>query len=209
MSQAERLDPTSTALIVFDMQKGQFEVDDPERRRALQESNILANVVELLRAARAARLPIFYVQNSRRPDFADQKEVITDATIAGGGARGGPVIGTRPWEIMDEIAPEPDDYVVTKFRQGAFSGTTLDTLLRARCIETLILCGVRTTVGIETTCRDGRDLGYNMVLVSDCTGGVPPEEHQWTLQHIFPMLSRVRTGAQVATMLERRPDGGG
>jgi len=201
MTQPERLDPTTTALVVFDMQKGQFEVADAERQRWLKDSNIVANTVELLRVARSAGMPVFYVQNSRRPDFADQKDVLTDASIAGGGARGGPVIGTRGWEILDEIKPEPDDYVVPKFRQGAFSGTTLDTFLRARGIETVVLCGVRTTVGIETTCRDGRDLGYNMVLVSDCTGGVAPEDHQWTLDHIFPMIARVRTGAQVAAML--------
>ena len=201
MVQSERLDLATTALIVFDMQKGQFEVPDPERQRWLKESNILANTVELLRAVRSAGIPVFYIQNSRRPDFADQKEVLTDATIAGGGARGGPVVGTRPWEILDEIRHQPDDYVVPKFRQGAFSGTTLDTLLRARGVDTLVVCGVRTSVGIETTVRDGRDLGYNMVLVSDCTGGIAPDEHQWLLERIFPMLSRVRTGAQVAAML--------
>jgi nicotinamidase-related amidase len=73
MTQAERLDPASTALVVFDMQKGQFEVNDPERQRWLKESNVLANAVELLRVARSAGLPVFYIQNSRRPDFADQK----------------------------------------------------------------------------------------------------------------------------------------
>jgi nicotinamidase-related amidase len=201
MSQPDRLDPAVTALVVFDMQKGQFEVDDAERQRWLKDSNIVANTVQLLSAARSAGIPVLYVQNSRRPDFADQKEVLTDAAIAGGGARGGPVIGSRGWEILDEIKPQPDDYVVPKFRQGAFSGTTLDTFLRARGIETVVLCGVRTTVGIETTCRDGRDVGYNMVLVSDCTGGVAPEDPQWTLDHIFPMIARVRTGAQVAAML--------
>src|SRR5207249_1839066 len=201
MAESERLDRASTALVVFDMQKGQFEVNDPERQRWLRESNVLGNTVELLQAARAAGLPVFYIQNTRRPDFADQKEVLTDASIAGGGARGGPVVGTRPWEIMDEIKPQPDDYVLPKFRQGAFSATALDTLLRARGIDTIILCGVRTTVGIETTVRDGRDLGYNIVLVSDCTGGVSPEDHQWTLQRIFPMLARVRTHTQAAAML--------
>jgi nicotinamidase-related amidase len=201
MSQSERLDPRTTAVVVFDMQKGQFEVNDPERQRWLRESNILANTVELLRAVRAASLPVFYIQNTRRPDFADQKEVLTDASIAGGGARGGPVVGTRPWEIMDDIAPRADDYVLPKYRQGAFSATALDTLLRARGVETIVLCGVRTSVGIETTVRDGRDLGYNIVLVSDCTGGIAPDEHEWLLQRIFPMLCRVRTRAQVGAML--------
>jgi nicotinamidase-related amidase len=198
MAAGERLDPGRTGILIFDMQKGQFEVDDPDRRRWLAESNIVANAVELLRAARAAGIPVFYIQNNRRPDFADQKEVLTDA---GGGARGGPVTGTRAWEIIDELKPEPDDYVVPKFRQGAFSSTALDTLLRARGIDTLILAGVRTTVGVETTVRDGRDLGYNMVVVSDCTGGVSPEDHRFTIERIFPMLARVRTGAQVASML--------
>src|SRR5947207_507283 len=83
--------------------------NDAERQRWLRESNVLGNTVELLQVARAAGLPVFYIQNTRRPDFADQKEVLTDASIAGGGARGGPVVGTRPWEIMDEIKPKPDD----------------------------------------------------------------------------------------------------
>ncbi len=198
MATVERLDRTTTGLVIFDMQKGQFEVDDPERRRWLAEANILANTVRLLSAARSAGLPIFYIQNTRRPDFADQKAVLTDA---GGAARGGPVLGTRGWELLDEITPEPQDDVILKYRQGAFSGTPLDTLLRARGIDTLILAGVRTTHGIETTVRDGRDLGYNMVVVSDCTGGVSPEDHRFTVERIFPMLARVRSGAQVAAML--------
>jgi len=198
MAQGERLDPARTVLVIFDMQKGQFEVNEPERQQWLRESNVLSNVVELKKTARAAGLPVFYVQNSRRPDFADQAEVLTDA---GGGVRGGPVIGTRGWEIVDELKPDPEDEVVPKFRQGAFSSTVLDALLRARRVDTIVLCGVRTTVGIETTVRDGRDLGYNMVVVSDCTGGVSAEDHQWTVQKIFPTISRVRTRAQVAAML--------
>jgi nicotinamidase-related amidase len=198
MAQGERLDVKTTAMVVFDMQKGQFELDDPQRQQWLRESNILANCVELLATARAAGLPVFYIHNNRRPDFADQKEVLTDA---GGGARGGSVTGTRPWEIVDELKPEPNDYLVPKYRHGAFSSTSFDILLRARGIETLILCGVRTTVGIETTVRDGRDLGYNMVVVSDCTGGVSPEDHRFVIERIFPMLARVRTRAQVAAML--------
>ena len=81
MAESERLDRASTALVVFDMQKGQFEVNDPERQRWLRESNVLGNTVELLQVARAAGLPVFYIQNTRRPDFADQKEVLTDTNL--------------------------------------------------------------------------------------------------------------------------------
>lgn len=198
----ERLDPRTTALIVFDMQKGQINQANEAARKMIEDSRIVPNSVRLLATARAAKLPVFYIQNTRRPDFLDQKEVITDQSLrSGGGARGGPVVGTTPWEIIDELKPEPEDYVIQKFRHGAFTATPLDTLLRARGIDTIIVSGVRTTIGIETTCRDGRELGYNVVLASDATGGVPPDEHQWLLEKAFPIFSRVRTVAQIEQML--------
>src|SRR4051794_22000463 len=137
MAAPERLDPAHTALVVFDMQKGQFELNDPQRLKWIADSNIVANAVALLKTARAAGLPVFYVQNTRRPDFADQKEVLTDSTVPGA-APSGPVAGTRPWEIIDELTPEPQDWIVPKYRHGAFGGTAMDTLLRARGIETLV-----------------------------------------------------------------------
>lgn len=198
----ERLDPKSTALIVFDMQRGQFEVQDPERQKWLRDSNIVANCVALAAAARRAGLPVYYVRNNRRADGLDQPDVITDMSLRQGGGSGRPGGGdARQWEIIDELKPEPQDFVVDKIRQGAFSSTMLDTLLRARRIDTIVICGVRTTVGVETTVRDGRDLGYNMVIASDCTGGIAPEDHRWTLEKIFPMLGRVRSLSQIQAML--------
>ena len=201
---AEQLDPKTTALIVFDMQKGQINVDDPQRQKWLKDSNIVANCVALVQTARKASVPIFYVKNNRRPDGADQPDVITDqgmrqAAAAGRAGGGAPVAGAQ--EIIDDLKPAPGDFVVDKIRMGAFSSTMLDTLLRAKKVENVIICGVRTTVGVATTVRDGRDLGYNMVLASNATGGVTPEDHQWMLEKIFPMFGRVRTVEQIEQML--------
>lgn len=200
MADTERLDSKTTALVVFDMQKGQFNVQDPQRQRWLKESNILANCVELVRAARGAGLPIYYVRNNRRPDGLDQKPVLVDAGLGGGPGRGGPPDPSAQ-EIVDELKPQPGDFVVDKVRMGAFSSTMLDTLLRARGIDTFVICGVRTTVGVETTVRDARDLGYNVVTASDCTGGIDPEEHRWVLEKVFPMFCRIRSLAQIKQML--------
>jgi nicotinamidase-related amidase len=197
----ERLDLRTTALVIFDMQKGQFNVTDPERQRWLKESNILANCVDLVKTAREAGIQVMYVRNNRRPDGLDQKQVITDQSLAAPPGGGGGAPNPQQWEIVDELKPEPQDIVIDKIRMGAFSSTTLDTILRARGVETFILCGVRTTVGVETTVRDGRDLGYNIVLTSDCTGGIAPEDHRWVLEKIFPMFCRVRSLAQVKGML--------
>ena len=203
MTSAERLDARSTGLVVFDMQKGQFEVDDPERQRWLRESNIVANCVSLVETARRAGVQIFFVKNNRRADGTDQPNVITDQSLRQQAAAPAVDVATlqRRAEIIDELKPEPMDFVVDKIRTGAFSSTMLDTLLRARKLDTVVICGVRTTVGVATTVRDGRDLGYNMVLASDATGGVAPEDHRWMLEHIFPMVARVRTVEEIGRML--------
>jgi nicotinamidase-related amidase len=204
MTSAERLDPRSTGLIVFDMQKGQFEVGDEERQRWLRESNIVANCVALVATARRAGVQVFFVKNNRRSDGTDQPQVITDQSLRQGAPAAPPMddpAAQRRSEIIDELKPEPADFIVDKIRTGGFSSTMLDTLLRARKIEHVIICGVRTTVGVATTVRDGRDLGYNMVIASDATGGVAPEDHRWMLEKIFPTVGRVRTVDEISGML--------
>jgi nicotinamidase-related amidase len=204
MTNGERLDSRTTAIVVFDMQKGQFEVDDAERLRWLRESNVLGNCVILVTAARRAGVTIFFVKNNRRADGADQPHVITDQSLRQQGAAAPAADAAtlqRRAELVDELKPEPADFIVDKIRTGAFSSTMLDTLLRARKIDTVVICGVRTTVGVATTVRDGRDLGYNMVVASDATGGVAPEDQRWMLEHIFPMVARVRTVEQISLML--------
>lgn len=200
MTTEERLDPSATALVVFDMQNGQIRVADEQRQAWLTESQIVQRCVDLVAAARSAGVPIYYVRNNRRADGADQAPVLTDRGMGGGGATPPPYPGWQ-WEIIDELAPEDGDFVVDKIRMGAFSSTPLDTLLRARGIDTVVLCGVRTTIGIANTVRDGRDLLYNMVVAADATGGVDPDEHRWMLDHIFPIFGRVRTVEQLRSML--------
>jgi nicotinamidase-related amidase len=199
MAENEKFDPQSTGLIVFDMQNGQFKTSDPVRNQWLSESRIVENAVSLIAAARASGVKVFYVRNNRRPDGGDQHDVITDQSLGGGGGGGARI--ENPNGIIDEVAPVDGDFVIDKIRMGGFSSTPLDTIFRAQGIKTVVICGVRTTVGVATTVRDGRDLGYNMVVASDATGGVAPEEHQWMLEHIFPIFGRVRTVSQIQAAL--------
>ncbi|MPZ99165.1 MAG: isochorismatase family protein [Dehalococcoidia bacterium] len=202
MANGERLDAEATALVVFDMQNGQIHVDDRQRQEWLSNSGIVQNCVSLLAAAREGGVPIYYVRNNRRADGLDSAPVLTDRGM-GGGSGGAPPYPGWQWEIIKELEPHPEDIVVDKIRMGAFSSTPLDTLLRARKVDTVVLCGVRTTIGIATTVRDGRDLGYNMVVASDATGGIDPEEHEWMIEKIFPIFGRVRTVSDLQSMLSR------
>src|SRR5690606_24055117 len=124
----------ATALIVFDMQKGQIHVDDPQRQRWLSDSNIVQNCVLLVAAARERGVPIYYVRNNRRADGLDSAPVLTDQGTGGGPGKPPPYPGWQ-WEIIDELEPQPEDIVVDKIRMGAFSSTPLDTLLRARRVD--------------------------------------------------------------------------
>jgi len=197
----EQLDPKSTALVVFDMQKGQLGI--PWRKKFLDETDIVPRCVELVAAARAVGVPIFYVENVRQRNGRDQAPVITDDSIAGAGQP--PEVTTIPdperWETLDDLSPEPQDFRVGKIRWGSFHYTQLESLLRTNRLDTVIMCGVRTQVGIETSLRDGRELGFNMLVARDATGGCPQDIHDFLMDRIFPMFCRVRTVAQLREML--------
>jgi len=147
MTTGEHLDPRATALIVFDMQNGGVRGGDDERTRWIAESRIVEHCVDLVAAARAAGVRVFYVRNSRRADGADQHDTITDQSIAAARAnRPAAAPPVNQYDMIDELKPEPGDFIVDKIRTGGFSSTALDTLFRANKITDVVICGVRTTV---------------------------------------------------------------
>jgi nicotinamidase-related amidase len=197
----ERLDPKSTALVVFDMQKGQLGI--PWRKKFLEETDVVQKCAELIALAREKGMPIFYVENVRQKNGKDQPPVISDESIANAGKP--PEVSTIPdperWETLDELAPQPEDFRVGKIRWGSFHYTQLESLLRTNKIDTVIVSGVRTQVGVETTLRDGRELGFNMISARDATGGCEQDLHNYLMDNVFPMFCRVRTVAQLRDML--------
>jgi nicotinamidase-related amidase len=96
-------------------------------------------------------------------------------------------------EIAPELGPAPDDVIVDKYNWGAFYGTDLDLHLRRRGIRTLIVCGLVTNIGVDTTMRHAQERGYEQVLAADATAAFSLEEHEYTLNHVAPRLARVRT----------------
>lgn len=197
----EQLHPATTGLIVFDMQKGQLGI--PWRRKFLGETDIIAKCAELIAIAREKGVAVFYVENVRQENGRDQPAVITDEGLANAGRA--PDVSSVPeperMDTLDELKPEAQDFRVGKIRWGAFHYTQLESLLRTNHIGTVIMCGVRTQVGVETTLRDGRELGFNMIAARDATGGCPQELHNYLMDNVFPLFCRVRTVAQLRGML--------
>ena len=109
-------------------------------------------------------------------------------------SRGGSIsVSANDWtEIVAEIGPKPGDLVITKRQWGAFYGTELDLEFRRRGITTIVLCGISTNIGVESTARFAYELGYNQIFAEDAMSALSAEEHMLTVTKIFPRIGLVR-----------------
>lgn len=135
---------SDTALLVIDVQVGNFEDSAP----VFGGSDLLARIGHLIARARAAGVPVVYVQHRGPAGAVDEP-------------------GTPGWEIHSAITPVEDDIVVQKRHPDAFQDTDLHSKLEARGIRKLIITGIQTEYCVDTTCRRAYSLGYDVVLVKD------------------------------------------
>lgn len=109
-----------------------------------------------------------------------------------------------PAEMM-EIAPsagfQDGDGLITKYHWSAFSGTPLQQRLTFRGIDTVLVTGISSNVGVESTLREGTGLGFAFVAVEDACSAQDGEEHRYTFEKIFPRLARVRATEEVLKAL--------
>src|SRR4029079_16578107 len=104
-------------------------------------------------------------------------------------------------EIVSEMGPESGDVVVTKHHPCAFNGTDLDIQLRRRGIQTIVLCGIATNIGVEATARVGFEQGYNLVFAEDAMTARDAELHSVSVSKFFPTIGRVRRAAEISAAL--------
>ncbi|MBC2304952.1 hydrolase [Listeria booriae] len=104
-------------------------------------------------------------------------------------------------QIVPELAAIPGTYTLTKRQWGAFHGTDLDAQLRRRGIDTIVLGGVSTGIGVDMTAREAFQLGYNQFFAEDVMGAADKEMHDYVCTHIFPRLGRVRSSADILSYL--------
>src|SRR6202042_3218112 len=105
-------------------------------------------------------------------------------------------------ELVPELEQHPGDHTVTKQRWGAFLGTTLDDYLRQRGVTQIVLTGVATSIGVESTARSAYDLGYNVTLVVDAMTDRDADAHRHSVEKIFPRLGETGTTEGVLALLK-------
>jgi nicotinamidase-related amidase len=186
-----KLSPSHTAIVVIDLQKGIVALPGSP----LPTATVISNSVRLLTAARSAGAKPVLVHVGGSSDGADRLHPPTDAP---------PRIATLPpgWtDLIPELDCKPDDIIIFKRQWGAFYGTDLDLQLRRRGLTTIVLCGISTEIGVESTARTAYEHGYELVFASDAMTGTSPESHANTIERIFPRIGRVRTTDQIIAAL--------
>ena len=186
------LEPIRTALVVIDLQRGIVarEVAPHTSRDVIERS------AQLARALRAAGGRVVLVRVAWAADEADRLRTPIDAALPPGPT-------PADWaDLVPELAGE-GDLVITKHQWGAFYGTELELQLRRRGITTLVMCGISTNFGVESTARDGWERGFAIVFVEDAMASFSAEAHAFSIATIFPRIGRVRKTAEVREALAR------
>jgi nicotinamidase-related amidase len=186
------LDP-QTALVVIDLQKGIAGAPTVPHTGA----EVVARSAQLADAFRAAGAPVVLVRVTFAPDGSDAVPGRTEASGAG---------GTRPvgWDvIVDELAGHDGDIVVTKRNWSAFYGTDLDLQLRRRGVTQIVLAGIATSIGVESTARAAHEHGYHVTLATDAMADRDADAHANSIGRIFPRLGETGTTAEIIALLEK------
>jgi ureidoacrylate peracid hydrolase len=201
---AEALAPARTALLVFDLLQGHVNRDAESKARF---APVIANAARLLGAARGAGVMVAYAHADHRADRATNARTLRDTDNRlrplAADDRDEPLLtgGTPETRIVQELAPRPGDFLVPKHRWSAFHGTYLDLALRTRKVDTIVVTGGSTDVGVASTAFAARDLDYNLVIASDACTSPEQDNHDQLMRRVFPRMARVRTTAQIVAML--------
>ena len=176
---------SNTALITIDIQK--LILAMPLAPQTADE--LVAQAVRLARAVKAGEGTLIRVVTDFSRDLADlpQAEVDSPFRLPPSGL---PTDATEIPPGLAEIAP---DLVITKHQWSAFYGTELDLQLRRRKIEKIILAGVATNFGVESTARDAWQHHYHVMVASDAVTSFSSELHEFSIKNVLPRVSRVRS----------------
>ena len=180
------LDP-KTALIVVDLQKGLVALPTVH-----PIADVVAHSVALAEAFRARGLPVVLVNVAGVPP---------GRTEQAGPLRQFPDGWT---ELIPEMNRQPTDHTVTKYARGAFTHTDLEEHLRAQGVTQVVITGVATSAGVQSTASQAHEFGFNVTLVADAVTDLDLEAHTHSLSRIFPRLGETGTTAEILALLDAR-----
>ncbi len=189
-----KIDSKSSALVVIDLQKGIAKMDRKTEPYSAEE--VIKNAAILAEKFREVGAPVVLVHVGSI-DGKDMLNPVTEQKNPWGS-------NPRPsdwFEFVDELKKTDKDIIITKRQWGAFHGTELDLQLRRRKISTIVLCGISTNIGVETTAREAYQHGYNQFFAIDAMTSQSKEEHEATEKFILPRIGVIRKTSDLLKMI--------
>lgn len=186
----ELIEPKCSAVIVIDVQNDSCHPEGAYAKSGMDISlrqKAAHNAAEFIEEARRYKVPVIYTKASHTPWDESLAQMRRRKRVKASGAC---VKGT--WgEDFYAVRPLESEAIVVKHRYSAFKGTDLDMILRSKRITTLIVMGGGTQACVESTVRDGYELDYDIVVVSDCCGTPTLEEHEPALKRMARLCATV------------------
>jgi nicotinamidase-related amidase len=178
---------TKTALIVIDLQKGIVALPTVH-----PIAGVVTNAVALADAFRGLGLPVVLVNVAGvPPGRTEQTRRVADFPAG--------------WtDLIAELNQQPEDLVVTKRTQGAFTHTDLEKRLKDRGVTQVVIAGVATGSGVESTARQAYELGFNVTLAVDAMTDMSAEAHDHGVTRLFPKLGETGTTRDIIALLKNR-----
>lgn len=180
MPMPPRLDPSRTAVLIIDMQRDFLDAGAPIATPG--GLDLIPRINRLTGRARAVGMPVIFTQEMHRADKSDfgiELEFEPPHCLE----------GTLGMELADQLHVAPSDYrILNKRRYDAFLGTDLETLLRSRRIDNVLVTGVCTDICVASTVQHARNLDFRCYVVRDCVAGTSVERHEAALlclSHVF------------------------
>lgn len=179
------LDP-KTALIVIDLQKGIV-----ARAPADTIREVVAHAAALAEAFRRHSLPVVLVNVAGgAPGRAEQSRQHGEFPAG--------------WtDLVPELNRQPQDHTVTKHTWGAFTNTGLEEYLKKLGVTQVVIVGVSTSIGVESTARQAYECGFNVTLAVDAMADTNPDAHLNSITRIFPRLGETGTAQEIIDLLKR------
>lgn len=179
------LDPR-TALIVIDLQKGIVGMPT-----AHPTSEVVKRASELADAFRNHGLPVVLVNvDAGAPGRTEQAPRVRDFPAG--------------WtDLVPELNQQPGDHTVTKRTWGAFTGTGLEAHLKGLRVTQVVVVGVATSSGVESTARQAHEFGFNVTLAADAMTDMSLDAHLNSITRIFPRISETGTTEEIIALLNK------
>lgn len=190
-AETELINAEKTALVVIDLQNGIVN----SKRSPYTSAEVVENASRLIDAFTEKGAFVVLV----RVSSVDGKDMFKPSVDI----KANPMQFSEGWDsYVPEIANSKNAHTITKRQWGAFYGTDLDLQLRRRGIDTIVLCGISTGIGVDTTAREAYQHGYNQIFVEDAMTASTKEEHDYVCKYIFPRIGKIRSSREVVLSLE-------